>query len=262
MKNRNPWQSFLFVVIILSLFVLSSCADGQGIGSLFASPTATTTQTATPTLTPSPTPTLTPTLSLAERPIDMEVFHTLPPSYEYLLAHLNEFIQAPDPVSEREAFDQWLYQRLLPAIGPRETRQVNLPVDALGTGPVNCDAWPNVRTPFEGEVGFFYFEYSGQVFPVVVFNVSRFDPAVADATFAVALFDIPGQPGGTNALQRLAEGGSVAQTDIWLSPSAELLSGIDDIGDIPISFMNSVADTWVGCDANFYFGLGLIWVIP
>jgi hypothetical protein len=193
----------------------------------------------------------------------MEIFHTLPDSYEYLLVHLDEFIQAPDPVSEREAFDQWIYQRLIPAIGPREQREVNLPVEVLATGPVNCDAWPGRPRPtFEGEVGFFYFVYSGQVFPVVVFNVSRFDPGIVDATFAVALFDIPGQPAGTNALQRLAEGGSVAQTDIWLSPSAELLSGIDDIGDIPTSFMNSVADTWVGCDANFYFGLGLIWVIP
>ncbi|MEN6620578.1 MAG: hypothetical protein ABFD50_03370, partial [Smithella sp.] len=95
---------------------------------LAATPTGT--QEPAATLTAIPTPIPKPT----EDPyrFDIEKFHSFPQSYEYLLAHPDEFVQATDPLTDRAAFDKWWNEAFIPALGPVSERP--LTVNTLNCG--------------------------------------------------------------------------------------------------------------------------------
>lgn len=245
--------------LVICLFVITACAAPQSTSAAMA----TSTIADLPTNTPAPTlsPTLTPTLTLAERPIDLEKYHTIPSSYDYLIAHPDEFVQAPDPVTEREAFDKWFSEQLVPVIGPRQDREVNLQVDALGQSGGMYSTWPNTKRVPEGKPGFFFFINSGTTYPVLVINVSRFDPQNVDQTFCVGLLggSWAPLPNIDDALLLLSEGGGIMQIDLLGSTSVELLSGFT-VNDVSASIINSVGDAWFNYPDNIAFGMGAIWV--
>lgn len=247
----------IFSVLIVIVMILSACSSGQN-----NSPTplkADATNTFTDVLTETSLPSSTPTLTLAERPIDLEKYHTLPASYEYLEEHTEEFIQVPDPATEREAFDQWFSEQLVPVIGPRQDRVVNLQVSALGQGAGMYSAWPEKKSPLIENPGFFYFEHSGIIFPVLVINVSRSDPEVVDQTFCVGLLggSWAPMPSVGDALLLLSKGGGVTQIDLFSSTSVELISGVQ-LDPISSDLVNTVGDTWFNYPDNIAFGIGQV----
>ncbi|GEM_PF-3524247 len=221
--------------------------------------------TGTPPLltTVTQTPTETATATATPETISMELYQNVPASYEYLLAHPNEFIHAPNPIDDREAFDRWFNEELMEAIGPKSEREVNIRVNALGHSGGLYSAWSDKPTAISGIPGFFYFEYSGTVIPVMIVNVSRWDPNVVDQTFCVGLFggSFSPTPSGTNTLQMLSNGDKFSQMDIFLSTSAELLSGIQ-LGDMAQSFIDSSGDAWAYLPDNVAFGLGQVYMVP
>jgi len=218
--------------------------------------------------TATPTPlingTQTPTETATPETISMEMYQNVPASYEYLLAHPDEFIHAPDPINTRTAFDKWFREELMDVIGPRSERAVNIRVSALGQGGGLYSTWLDKPTAISGNPGFFYFEYSGTVIPVVVINVSRWsDPNVVDQTFCVGLFggQFSPTPNGTNTLQMLSSQAKLSQMDIFLSTSSELLSGIQ-LGDMAQSFIENSGDAWANLPDNVAFGLGQVYMVP
>lgn len=218
----------------------------------------------TPSVTMSSAATQTPTETATPETISMEMYQNVPESYEYLLAHSDEFIHAPDPINNRAAFDKWFSEELMDVIGPRSERAVNIRVSALGQGGGLYSAWQDRPTAISRNPVFFYFEYSGTVIPVVVINVSRWsDPNVVDQTFCVGLFggQFSPTPNGTNTLQMLSSGAKLSQMDIFLSTSSELLSGVQ-LSDMAQSFIDSSGDAWANLPDNVAFGLGQVYMVP
>lgn len=258
--NHRTRVKLAVSIMAICLFFISACAAPQ----MTTNAAATSPVPDLPTKTPAPTlsPTLTPTLTLAETPIDLEKYHSLPSSYDYLIAHPDEFIQVPDPVTEKNDFDRWFTGQLVPVIGPRQEREVNLEVDALGQSGGMYSAWPNTKSVPEGQLGFFYFINSGTTYPVIVINVSRFDPKEVDQTFCIGFL------GGSwaplpyidDALKLLSENGGIKQIDLISSTSVELLSGFQ-VNATTASIINSVGDTWFNYPDNIAFGMGDLYVM-
>ena len=144
-------------------------------------------------------------VKLPEDTIDIDKFHNFPQSYEYLLAHPEEFVQSPDPVTNRAAFDRWYTEQLVPALGPLSEREVNF--EAMGVGPdvygYSFYVWP--LHPTEGQLAFFYFESSGVIYPVPCFNVSEIALAhdEVDWTLCMAMFNGPSFPSFENETFRV-----------------------------------------------------------
>lgn len=196
--------------------------------------------------------------------LDMEMFHNVPVNYEYLLAHPDEFVQAPNPITERAAFDAWVAEVLTPAIGPKAEREVNVRVNALGQGGGLYSAWPDRPVAISGDLDFFYFENSGVNVPVLIINVSRgSDPNFVDQTFCVGLFggSFSPTPNGTDTLQLLSSGAKLSQIDIFLNTSSDLLSGVQ-LGDMAQTFIDSTGDAWANLPDNIAFGLGQVYLVP
>lgn len=107
--------------LLIAGVLAASCA---GLGfTPSATETPIPTATAAPTQTPMPTDTATPALDYG---IDLQKFRNFPESYEYLLSHLDEFVQAPDPIDDRIAFDRWFSEQLMPALGPVSERTAQI----------------------------------------------------------------------------------------------------------------------------------------
>lgn len=115
------------------------------------------TRTPPPLTTTTQTPTETAKATATPETISMEMYQNVPESYEYLLAHPDEFIHAPDPINNRAAFDKWFSEELMEVIGPRSERAVNIRVSALGQGGCLYSAWLDRPTAISGNPGFFLF---------------------------------------------------------------------------------------------------------
>ncbi len=196
----NPW----LVVLFCLSWVLTACAPTAA-----SIPTAVSTATPAPSATLTPTPAPTPTQQPTFDPyvLDLEKFHNFPESYEYLLAHQDEFVQAPDPFTDRAAFDQWFDDEFLLALGPVSEREVNL-VDGPGYGGRDfrvsgIDSYKTLEP-----TAFFYFMDGDVVRPVVVENCGDQESRFV-VTLAVVLFDHGNDFigfGGLDQIQRIYEG--------------------------------------------------------
>ncbi|MEN6435241.1 MAG: hypothetical protein ABFD14_09235 [Anaerolineaceae bacterium] len=256
----------IIILTIMLTMILSGCQNltetiTQNKQTVTESPvvfTPTETEQPTTTLTATPEPTV--TNEMDKYIIDVEKFWRVAPSYEYLLAHPDEFVHAPDPITDRAVFDKWFTEELMPMIGPRDERQLNAIVDALCHNSDMYSAWPHSSTEINGKLGFFYFEYYGTIVPVVIINVSR-DPDYVEHTFCVGLFGGPGSPTGegTETLQLLASGTKFNQLDIFYSTCAELLTGVS-LGEMAQSFIDSSGDDRAYLPDNVTFGLGQLYL--
>jgi hypothetical protein len=248
-----------FTTGIFAILFVSSCTPSPVdiIATTTEIPTVvTSTPTLTLTLTPTstPQPTIAPTATKNPYDLDIEKFYKLPPSYEYFLDHLDEFVKSPDPIYERAAFDKWVSEELYPVLGPRKERQVNIKVDALGNSSNAFNAFLKRPTAFQGNLGFFAFNYQEVWVPTFCVNVARFNPKEVDQTLCVGLFDGI-QVEGTEIFRKLATGGNrVTEIDIFKVPNP---SGLP-VGNFGESFLQVSGDAWIDLPDNVSFGLGMI----
>ena len=170
--NRQKWIVVSTILLVTGV-VFSACGA-----------VATPTDTAVPekaTLTIRPTetetPTTPPTVIPTQAGIDMEKFYNFPASYEYLLAHLNEFVKCPYlPETEHDEYVNWVNTVLAPALVKTNSinaREVNY--DAGGVG-FQKDRLQVVShsggDPVNGRVGFYYIVgQGGEIQPVPLLNV-------------------------------------------------------------------------------------------
>ena len=215
----------------------------------------------TPTLTASPTSEATPTeesgeWEKVEVKIDMEMFHNVPVSYEYVLAHPNEFVNAP-PFEDKENFKKWIDEQLIPALGPKSEREINLVVAGLGNSEFSYTAQNSNRSPLQGELGFFVFEYQGVKVPTLCINVARPNASAVEQTFCTGLFNGSQVPfDGTKMLKLLSDGGPIVFIDIYKVPSPRDIP----LGPFGESFVNDAGGDYINMPDNIAFGLGLIGV--
>lgn len=220
-------------------------ADPSVASTELSAPTETKAQTSTsvPTETAIPTP---------EYGIDMEKFHNFPESYEYLLAHPDEFVQAPDPITDRAVFNRWFNDFLVPALGPEWERETNIDAGMVAGGNAGFRA-SNIGERVMGQLHFVYFKSKGKTYPVPCFHAVK--TRFPGMTLCVALFDSPSLVYGTNALSLLNQGTNIRSVQIIydLEEYRSDLEWDDEITDA----VRSVGYYLPG-DATVIFGFGEI----
>jgi hypothetical protein len=188
----------------------------------------------TTTSLPSATPT-------QKEAIDLERLHNFPESYEYMVAHPDEFVRSPDPISEKVAFDKWFDNEFGPALGPVEDRPLNFQVYSIGTGFSDWTILTQARTQITGPLTFFMFEHDETFYAVPCVNITeRNHPGVTTATFCPIIWSGPNLPGnlGLGAVRALSEGKYVYMASIYVNTS--FLSSPDDWGDEFETLVNSI----------------------
>ena len=172
--------------------------------------------TLNPTQTPIPTETLTPIPTATPDMINLDMLHKVPQSYEYLLTHPKEFVQSPDPITDRAAYDKWFVEKFVPALGPVEDRPVNLNAYMSGSTYFGFEVTPPTPIELKGELTFFHFVTGGVEYPVLCINSdTRFEPDITNRTFCTILFDAwNGTSITIDQLRRMANGGKLSQITI------------------------------------------------
>lgn len=263
-KSIYGKKFYMLIILLAGIMLLSGCfsqvKNTITPTMLETTPTDSMNGTSTEEFT---TPSLTqeiiqPTSTLDPYALDIDKYYNLPISYDYLLEHPEEFVWAPDPTNDPDIFNKWFTEQLMEVIGPRANRQVNVNIGALGISSWGVNAWPSNPVAVKGKLGFFAFFYRGVAVPVIVVNVSRFDPNKVDHTLCIGLFDGPHVPfSGTDMLEVLAKGGKVYQMDIYRVSNPDGIS----LGDFGGSFVDTTGDTWITAPDNVSFGMGLFFVI-
>lgn len=172
------------------------------------------TEMPTVTLTPEPSPiaTETPTPTEVEKyPIDLEKLHNFPESYEYVIAHPEEFVEAPNPFKDIDAFNDWFYNKFVPILGNYEEREVNYATSTIGMQPdfFVADAYSDPKKML-GEPEFFYFNNYGTLYPVITLNVFSDDQKSFLRTISVILYDGDYSGEGTGAINSLFKGEKIS----------------------------------------------------
>lgn len=168
---------FLILIIIFEL-VISSCTANP-ITTIFSiSPSPTTTETIPPTMTATIEPTATPNQYL----VDKNKLSKTPSSYDYLINHLDEFVQGPDPWTVgADSFIQWDIDKLDPALGDPNARDINLQVNNAGVGSGELTFWCRPFSPITGQMEFFYFDHNGIIYPVyLITGISTSDKTLPE----------------------------------------------------------------------------------
>jgi len=207
---------------------------------------------ATATTRPTETATATP-----EAGIDMEKFQNMPANYEYLLAHLDEFVQAPDPLTDRAAFNRWWDEELIPALGPISQRPLTANTLDMVDSRFSYSAIAALRPiPLIGKPNFFYFENNGVIYPVPCINVTNSSfPGVTRLTLCPALTDrVARSRAGTNSLEMFSEGAEIVITEVYqdLSYKPDVdWGGLDNL-------VNSLGGYYNDPDNRVIFGFGTV----
>jgi hypothetical protein len=264
------------VFILTALLVICSACQAAVppiTPSLTPIPTNTPTPEPSATATQSPTETQQPPSPTPEAGINMEMFHTIPATYQYLLAHRNEFVQSPDPVTDRASFDEWFVKELLPALGPLSERVVNVDGSA-GPGYYGFFASVENGTPTTSEPPFFWFESGGVVYgvPCITTEKPSFGSLIGGTiTMCPAIFDSSAVMYGTRAFATLSSGQAIQSIEIYYDPEG-LRSDLDwgiaqelatAVGDYTLGMGNEKALNELGIGfQGVKFGFGSITLRP
>jgi hypothetical protein len=233
-----------FTTGIFAILLVSSCTPSH-VGIIATTTEIPTVVTSTPTSTPTQTPTSTlqPTIAptataIPEKKIDFEK-QIFPKDYDDMLAHLENYPESPDPVTQKAEFDKWWNEVYLPALGPLDERAVNIIMSGLGQ-----DGF-NIRTMSGGsEVlappHLFYFENQGKVYPVLTFNVENKVPGKTTYTMTLILCDVKNRV-GTDVIGKIAAGEKIirlAAMTVRLGVEEIDINKFIDAGIVPVVSIN------------------------
>jgi hypothetical protein len=130
--------------------------------------------------------------------VTMEKLLHQPADYEYLLAHLDEFVQGPSPWEEGvEKFNQWIDWNLDPVLGDIAQRDPSVIID-FAFGGYEMDTFDTAGNMSElpiGKMPFFYFLHNGTIFPVYIVNGQQRGTEGTLLSMGVVLVDYFGMDG-------------------------------------------------------------------
>jgi len=242
------------IIIISLVFITTGCLPDK----MYIVPTAAPTETTAPTVTVTSTvvPTVIPEPTQNPYVLDSVKFHNFPESYEYVLAHADEFVRAPDPFTERVAFDRWWNEQLIPVLGSVYERKVEM-MGAAAYDATNLMAWGDLVT---GEpTGFFYFMDGDILRPVVVENIGDVISSAFVVTVAVILCEWGNGYYSEAQIQSISEGRPINHIAI-LTPTEETMKTLGSLSGF--GFVERVFEAGFkgDCDENrVAFGAG--WVL-
>lgn len=182
--KKNRAESGLLIALGAIGILISACGSAQ-----VSSQAPTLTSTISPTQTAVPTATATPTPNYG---IDPQKFQNFPESYEYLLSHLDEFVQAPDPIDDRIAFDRWFSEQLMPALGPVSERTAQILNRGGAGGNALWEVYFDRNAKKLGLPPVFWFKHNDTVHivPCITTEDSKVG-SITRITLCPALFDSP-----------------------------------------------------------------------
>jgi hypothetical protein len=252
--RKLTFVGLLYITILCSCQTSAATATSQAEIVTEFPTTPTSVAPATPRATETATATSTP------EGINLEKFHKVPSSYEYLLAHPDEFVQAPDPNTDRAAFDKWFMEEFVPALGPVSERPLNLRVYTSGPTIFGYQILTRPAKPVSGELSFFHFVSGGVEYPVPCINVDRgYTDEGTYSTYCVALFDSRNGLGLTpTALDGLVAGEKVLQVDIYTNLAG--LPGVD-LGSVGTNMINTLGE-YNDHNNMIRFGMGFLLTQP
>jgi len=227
------------------------------------SPTEGMTEMPTLTLTPEPSPTAvippteTPRPTEAEKyPIDLEKLRNFPKSYEYLVAHPEEFVEAPNPLEDIDVFNQWWNEKFIPILGDRSEREKNM---IMRGGGVLGDFFDisnseDQAMPLQGQPEMLFFKHEGVTYPIAIINVGYEEDPHANFTMAIILVyeNVLGEKGD---LMALANGEKIKMLRIFLKKDPNYPGIEDNLLDVGIKGEFSEENKLI-------FGSGVIVTVP
>ena len=172
------------------------------------------TLTSEPTKTQTPEPTKTntiePTKVIKEKyPIDVEKLHTMPSSYEDVVANPEKYQQSPDFFGDTKKAMEWWNNVLIPAMGDQRELEPNVFGKALTQTDSRFDLTSmGYEEALLSDYPSFYFFHDNELFLVPIFT-SQYDNGNIGGTFAVILYvSNDGYIGneGLAAIKNMAEG--------------------------------------------------------
>jgi len=187
------------------------------------------------------------------------MLHNFPESYEYVLAHADEFVRAPDPFTERAAFDRWWSEQLIPALGPVNERKIEM-IGGAGYDSTTFSAGGDLVTG--KPTGFFYFMDGDILRPVVMQNVGNVMSSGFVVTMAVILFDPGNWYSGLEQIQPMSEGRAILHLTILTSAEYDVeangyLPGFEFVERVlEAGFKGDFDDNRVAFGAGFVFMAG------
>ena len=268
--------------LILSIFVntLTSCNNGNSQALLvqekelkstqrtgtqlltLVPETEVATQTPTITLTPKPTkteipsPTPTKTEIPEKYPIDLEKLRNFPQSYEYLVAHPEEFVEAPNPLEDIDFFNQWWNEKFVPILGDRSEREKNM---IMRGGGVLGDFFDiknseDQAMPLQGQPEMLFFKHEGIIYPIAIINVAYESDIATNFTMAIILVN-ENVSKEREVLVALANGEKIIRMRIYLTKLPEYPGIRHELFDVGIRGEFSEENKLI-------FGPGLIITTP
>jgi hypothetical protein len=212
------------------------------------------TQEPSPTATIPPTETPRPT-EVEKYPIDLEKLRNFPQSYEYLVAHPEEFVEAPNPLEDIDVFNQWWNEKLIPILGDRSEREKNM---IMRGGGVLGDFFDiknseDQAMPLQGQPELVFFVHEGVTYPIAIINVAYEEDPHANFTMAIILVDENVKE--LESLVSLANGEKIRLMRIYLKKDPKYPGISDDLLDVGIKGDFSEENKLI-------FGSGIIITIP
>jgi hypothetical protein len=219
--KRKPMTMFCLAISIINL----GCNAGQLVGHTFT-PSSTTYTMVTPSITSTIQTKLPPTQTTSFSPtpdgINLNVLHNFPTSWDAFLTNPDSYVSCPyNPIDNPVEFRQWIDNVLTPALGNKSSRVNDINIPGVTGDEVNG---LTLQTPtlageqLSGEPEFFWFEWQGEKYPVPVINVGMNGSVV---TMAVAINDLPGNFGGAEFFQAIADGKKILSARIVSDQYAE-----------------------------------------
>jgi len=186
----------------------------------------------------------------------LEKLHNFPQSYEYLVAHPEEFVEAPNPLEDIEVFNQWWNEKFIPILGDRSEREKNMIMRGGGVMGDNYDILnsEDQAKPLLGQPEILFFENKGIIYPIAIINVGYESDPHANFTMAIILVyeNILEEKGDLIAL---ASGDKIKILRIYLKKNPDYPGIRDNLMDIGIKGEFSEEDRLI-------FGPGAITTTP
>ena len=182
-----------------------------GIESTINPPTKTATKMPTATAMEMSTPT---EVAKEKYSLDQEKLHNFPESYEYMVENLDEFVEAPDPLEDLEAFREWV-GKLEITIGDSNNREVNYWPESVGFYPkyYSADSFLSPNS-LVGNPEIAYFKHGSEIFPMLGLNVYYKNGGFV-RTMLVILYNGNGSPEGKGVIDTLGNGGRIRTIRIY-----------------------------------------------
>jgi hypothetical protein len=231
-KMLTKREVLCLVFSAVAVIAIASCSPYASLGPVpttppteTLAPTATATVTETPTLQPTVTETPTATSAPDRYAVDVaKLFNNMPADAAEFVAGVasGKYVQSPSLISDKPAFEKWVAEQLVPALGDLNSLPASMQIRGMGREPFAITFYgPDMEKPISvlGKPEFFYFTENGgsTIYPVMVLKFATDDGKPLDVNICnqvVTLMNPDGTP-QTGVLEGLSESRKILDIGVY-----------------------------------------------